>query len=137
MKVVQKEISIVTRKRFDFIKITKQIEEVLDSVKIRKGIVTVNVPHTTAGVILQEDDETIFKDIINMMEKILPLKNKYHHSHESNENAVSHVASTVIGTNVTLPVIDGKLKLGTWQDIFFVELDKGRNRTVMITIVGE
>ncbi len=137
MKAVQKEISLNTTKRYDFIKITKQVEEFVMSSKMKNGTVNISSLHTTASLIIQENDETVLKDIIDLFERILPTKGKYNHSHENSENAIGHVVSTILGTDITIPLVNGKLKLGTWQDVFFVELDKARNRTISITIIGE
>ena len=137
MKVFQKTISLNTKKMYDFVKITDKVQEALEESKLSNGIVFVNCPHNTASVILQEDDGTIFQDMIDMFDRILPLKEKYAHDSEGNENATAHQKSNLLGTSVSIPFKDKKLQLGTWQDVFFVELFEAKNRKVMITIIGE
>ena len=137
MKVVQKEISLTTRKRYDFVKITGRVVEIVKNSKLKNGIVSINSLHTTAGVIIQENDETIFKDMMNTFERILPLKERYNHLEEDNENAIAHQITTIIGNSVSVPVVNGELRLGMYQNIFFIELDKARNRTVSVTVIGE
>ncbi len=137
MKVAQKEIFVTTKKRYDFVKITEQVEELVKDAGFKDGIVSVNSLHTTASVMLQENDGTIFQDMVNAFERIFPLTEKYLHLEEDAENATAHLKSSIMGSSVTVPVINGKLELGTYQNILFVELDKARNRKVVVTIIGE
>lgn len=137
MKVFQKTISIETKKLYDFVRITDNIQKAVDESKIRQGMVFVNNMHTTTTLIIQENDPTIFKDLIDLFERILPLNEKYEHDYEGNENATAHLKQNLLNSSLSIPLKDGKLILGTWQDIFFVELFKPRDREVVVTIMGE
>ncbi len=127
------EITIKTKKRFDFVKITEKIEEIIKDFK--DGIAILYLPHNTCALIIQENDPTIFKDIENFFNKILPLNAKYEHNYEGSENATAHIINNLISKTLAIPFKDGKLQLGTWQDIFVVELFEPRERKVYISII--
>jgi secondary thiamine-phosphate synthase enzyme len=137
MGIFQKKISVQTKSMDEFVKITPDVQRVVTDSKIKNGIVFVNALHNTAAVILQEDDSTIHKDLVNTLEKIAPLKGKYFHDHEGNENATAHIKSNFLGTHVSVPLENNKLVFGTWQDIFLVEMFEGRRREVVVTVIGD
>lgn len=137
MRIFRKSILIKTKRMNDFINITSEIEKVVNDSKIKNGIVFVNSLHNTAALIMQEDDSTIHRDLVNMFEKITPLKEKYEHDYEGNENATAHLKTNLLTSNLTIPLADNKLVLGTWQQIFFIEFFRPRQREVIITVIGE
>ncbi len=137
MKLYQKSITVETKGLNDFTKITDEIQKIVNESKIKNGIVFVNNLHNTAAVIMQEDDPTIFKDMFKLLDKILPMNDKYAHDYEGNENAVAHQKQNLLGNSVSIPIKDGKLVLGTWQDVFLVELFEPRKRETVVTILGE
>ncbi|MFH8108909.1 MAG: secondary thiamine-phosphate synthase enzyme YjbQ [Candidatus Aenigmatarchaeota archaeon] len=137
MKIFQKTISIKTKKTNEFIKITDEVEEIVEESEIKNGMVFVNALHNTAALIIQEYDESIHRDLIKFFEKILPLEEKYFHDYEGNINATAHIKSNLLKTFLTIPIKEGKLFLGTWQDIFFVELFESRERKVFVTVIGD
>jgi secondary thiamine-phosphate synthase enzyme len=137
MKVFQKTIPVQTKGLNEFVQITDEMERIANESKIKNGMVFVNALHNTSAVIIQESDPTIHRDLINVLEKVAPLKGKYEHDYEGSENAAAHIKSNLLGSYVTAPLKDGKLVLGTWQNIFFVELFESRRREVMITLIGE
>lgn len=137
MKIFQKDIRIRTRAANEFIKITDEVEKVVKESKIKNGMVFVNALHNTAALIIQEYDESVHKDLIKFFEKILPLKEKYFHDYEGNLNATAHIKSNLLKTFLTIPLKEGKLLLGTWQNIFFVEMFEAREREVSVTVIGE
>jgi secondary thiamine-phosphate synthase enzyme len=137
MTVFQKTITARTEKIYDFVEITAEIEKAAKESKIRSGVVFANALHNTAALILQENDPTIHHDIINTLEKMVPMKDDYEHDYESNQNATAHIKSNLLGTHIAIPLKDGQLQLGTWQDVFVVELFEPRSRKVELTIVGD
>lgn len=137
MKIFQKDIKIRTKGANEFIKITDEVEKVVKESKIKNGMVFVNALHNTAALIIQEYDESIHRDLVKFFEKILPLKEKYFHDYEGSLNATAHIKSNLLKTFLTIPLKDGKLLLGTWQNIFFVELFESRERIVSVTVIGE
>jgi secondary thiamine-phosphate synthase enzyme len=137
MKVFQKEIRIGTKGANDFIDITEKVEELVIEAKVKNGIIALNSLHNTACLIIQENDETIFEDMKRFFDKILPLNEKYSHSYEGSLNATAHLKSNLLSQSITIPIKNGKLVLGTWQRIIFVELFESRERKVFVTILGE
>jgi len=137
MKMFQKAISVQTHEPNEFINITSEIQNVVSESKIKNGMVFANSLHDTASIIIQEDDSTIYEDMFNMFERILPLKVKYSHDYEENVNATAHQKCSLLGTSVNLPLENGKIVLGTWQQIIFIEFLEPRQRKVVVTIIGE
>ncbi|MEM5829729.1 MAG: secondary thiamine-phosphate synthase enzyme YjbQ [Candidatus Aenigmatarchaeota archaeon] len=137
MKIFQKNIKIKTRGTNEFVKITDEVEKAVKESKIKNGMVFLNALHNTAALIIQEHDKSIQKDLIKFLEKILPLREKYFHDYEGNINATAHIKSNLLKTFLTIPLKDGKLLLGTWQNIFFVEMFEAREREVSVTVIGE
>ena len=137
MKVFQKTVSIATKRLNNFVKITDGVQAVASESEIKNGIVFANALHNTAALIIQENDPSIHKDLVDLFERIAPLKGKHHHSYEGNVNATAHLKSNLLGTFVTIPLKDRKLVLGTWQNIFLVELFESRRREVLVTVIGQ
>jgi len=137
MRAFQKAVSVKTRGVNDFVLITSHVQKVAEESKIKNGMVFVNALHNTSALIIQENDPTIHEDLIRTLEKIIPMGEKYSHDYEGNENATAHLKSNLLGTFVTVPLKDGKLVLGTWQNIFLVEFFEPREREIVVTIVGE
>jgi len=130
-------LKIETKKPYDFIDITEKVQQLVEASGIKNGMVFLNSMHNTAALLLQENDRTIFEDMKEALERILPLKAKYHHDYEGNLNATAHIKTNLIGSSLTLPLEDGRLLLGTWQRIFFVEWFEARERKVLITVIGD
>jgi secondary thiamine-phosphate synthase enzyme len=137
MKIYQKEIKIETKGPYDFIDITDKVNDILKESGIKNGIVSLFSLHNTACIIIQENDETIFKDIEEFFNRILPLNTKYHHNYEGHINATAHIKTNLLSQSLCIPIKDGKVLLGTWQRIIFLELFESRERKVFITIIGE
>ena len=138
MKFYRDTIELKTEKYFQYINITKKVQEIVNKSKVKDGIVFVNAAHNTATVILQEDDSTIHEDTKEIIEELIPLNRGYRHDYEGNVNATSHIKNQIMGnSNLTIPVKDGNLALGTWQQVFFLELLESRSRKVIVTIIGE
>lgn len=137
MSVFQKTLEVKTKGVYDFVEVTGDIAEAVKESKIKNGIVSANALHNTAALIIQENDPTIHEDLTRALERLFPQDEKYEHDYEGNVNATAHLKSNFLGTSITLPLESGKLNLGTWQSVFFVELFEPRKRKVVVTIVGE
>ena len=138
MKFYRGIIELKTERYFQYVNLTDRIQNVVNESGIKDGMVFVNALHNTASVIIQEDDSTIHEDTMDIMEELTPLKREYRHSYEGNVNATSHIRNQMLGnSNLTIPLKDGKLVLGTWQQVFFLELLEPRNGKVVVTVIGE
>ena len=127
-------ISINTSSGEEFRDITSLVAEKVGSTGIREGIVTVFVPHTTAAVTINENaDPSVVQDITSWLDKLIPPGANYSHL-EGNSHA--HIKSSIIGSSRQIIVEGGKLRLGTWQGIYFCEFDGPRRREVWIRILA-
>lgn len=127
-----KEIQVETKSRVQFVDITAEVRRVLHECGCGEGLCHVYVPHTTAGVTVNEGaDPDVTRDILDQLEKLAPQGGNYRHAEG---NADAHVRSTIVGISQTLPVRGGDLALGTWQSVFFCEFDGPRRRRVLVTI---
>jgi len=123
-------ISINTRGRSEMIDITSKVEEELNGSGLKDGVCFLFVPHTTAGIAINENaDASVIADIQAMLNKLVPWEGTYRHLEG---NAAAHIKSSLIGNSVIVLVESGHLKLGTWQGIFFCEFDGPRSRKVYI-----
>lgn len=120
-------------KQTEFIDITRSVEEAVQKTKVRDGICIIFVPHTTAGVTINENaDPSVPKDILMELNKIVPFEDRYQHTEG---NSPAHIKSSLIGCSETVFVESGKLILGTWQGIFFCEFDGPRSRQVYVKVI--
>ena len=133
-KVVNKNFSFSTKGEIDFVDLTNQVREVVSESTIKNGIVHVFAPHATGILILTENDYALLNDIKVFLEEIAQKRGTYQHP----SNAHSHLRSMLLPPDKTLPVIDGRVKFGTWQSLLFVETDVyPRQRTLVIQVIGE
>lgn len=124
--------SVRTQKHTQFVDITQEVQAVLSKLGAENGVVTVFVPHTTAGVTINENaDPSVTADMADALEKAVPWKAQYRHSEG---NAAAHVKASMMGSSVQLIVEGGQLMLGTWQAVYFCEFDGPRSRNVWVAV---
>jgi secondary thiamine-phosphate synthase enzyme len=127
------KISIKTHSKSELIDITQEVNEIVQKSATKEGMGYVYIPHTTAGVTINENaDPSVRKDIINELDNIVPWNGSYTHGEG---NAAAHIKSTLVGSSVSIPISQGRLILGTWQGIYFCEFDGPRHREVLIQII--
>ncbi|MGR3311582.1 MAG: secondary thiamine-phosphate synthase enzyme YjbQ [Candidatus Brocadiales bacterium] len=127
------KIRLKTRSRTEFLEITQQVENVVHGSGVREGVCYVYVPHTTAGITINENaDPSVRRDILGTLNKTIPFDGNYTHAEG---NAAAHIKSSLVGFSVSVPICDGKLALGTWQGIFFCEFDGPRSREVFVQVL--
>ena len=137
MRVYQDEFEISTSKRIEAIDITHEVEKIVEKSKVKNGICQIFLPHATAGIVLEEAESGLIRDIEEDVKKRFPKRAGYEHD-RIDDNANSHLASGFIGQSRMLPVKDGRIVRGTWQKPLILELDGPRSmRRVFITIIGE
>jgi secondary thiamine-phosphate synthase enzyme len=125
-------IEISTRSRTEMIDITRDVAESVRKAGIKNGVCVVYVPHTTAAVTINEGaDPSVKKDILSMLNELVPFEANYLHTEG---NSAAHIKSTLVGASQSIPVADGKLVLGTWQSVFFCEFDGPRKRVARVTV---
>ncbi len=133
-KIFQQEITFSTKGELQFLNLTDEVKEVVKESKIKNGLVSLFAPHATGLIILNEDESGLRRDIKEFMERIIPKEGNYIHS----LNAHSHLRSLTFGVSQCIPVVNGELKLGTWQEILWVEVDvSARKRKLIVTVIGD
>lgn len=127
-------LRIKTSKRSQFVDITREVERVVRTLGVNSGVCHVYVPHTTAGVAINEHaDPDVARDVESIFDRLIAHEGPYRHAEG---NTDSHMKAILTGTSQTVLVEDGKLALGTWQGIFLCEFDGPRQRTVFVKVVG-
>lgn len=139
MKIYNNVIKFTTQGNTDIIDITNSVEEELVKSKINDGILLIFVPGATGAVTTIEYERELVKDTKELFQELVQENKQYYHNKtHSFGNATSHLRATLIGPSLVVPVTDGKLDLGTWQQIVFIDFDnRPRNRKIIIKIIGE
>jgi secondary thiamine-phosphate synthase enzyme len=131
-----KEFSVSTGKKYDMVDVTEQVKKIVKDSKIKEGVCTVYVPHATCAVLINENyDPNVMEDVLDAMAKLVP-EGKWRHDKVDN-NGAAHIKSAIIGPSETVPVKNGELLLGTWQDIMLADFDGPKQRKVIVEIVGK
>jgi len=139
-----KTILIDSAEKTDIVDITSGIKEVVKNSGVKDGFVLIFTPHTTTAIRMNENEEGLLKDIKKFLEEEAPSSKDYFHDKiedrkcppDEPSNAHSHIRSLLLGASETIPVMDSKLILGTWQSIFFIDLDGPRKRKVIVQVNG-
>jgi len=128
-------IDIKTRSKVELLEITQEIKRVVDSSRVQSGVCYLFVPHTTAGVMVNEHaDPSVVEDIIEQLDNVVPQHQRYRHLEG---NSPAHIKAVLVGSSETLLIEGGELILGTWQGIFFCEFDGPRNRGILVKVVPD
>ena len=129
------QFSVSTNSSTEMVDITSQVQNELKRAEIKSGICTVYVPHTTAGITINEGaDPAVARDMVMELNKIIPLQDEYAHAEG---NSAAHIKTSLLGSSVQIPVEEGRLSLGTWQSVFLCEFDGPRNRRVIVKVIGK
>jgi secondary thiamine-phosphate synthase enzyme len=126
------KLTIKTNARTEMLDITRLVQDTVNNKNIKDGIVTVFIPHTTAGVTINEGaDPDVKRDMLSEINKIVPFEDGYHHMEG---NSAAHIKTTLFGNSSQIIVQNGQLQLGTWQSIYFCEFDGPRTRKIWINV---
>ena len=138
---------VTTKSAPEFIDITNWVSECVSESNISNGFAVVFSKHTTAAVKINENEPLLLNDMATFLEKIFPRKHDYQHNNfeirtvnmndDESPNGHAHLQHLLLGTSETVPVINGEIQFGTYQSVFFIELDHPRAREVMVHVVGE
>ncbi|MFA4719679.1 secondary thiamine-phosphate synthase enzyme YjbQ [Pyrococcus kukulkanii] len=126
-------VRVTTSKEVEIIDITEKVREIVRKSGVEDGIVVVFTKHTTAGIIINENESGLISDLEKTLEKLIPKGAGYSHDRIDN-NAHSHLRAIILGSSVVIPVENGRLALGTWQSVLFVELDGPRTREIYVKV---
>jgi len=136
LTIFRQIMDVSTSQRMELLDITRQVEEIVNRSGFKVGLVNVYSRHSTSAVVVNENEAGLVEDFRVALEKLIPTGAGYRHDQIDN-NADSHIRSFLVGGSETIPIEDARMMLGTWQSIFFVELDGPRNRKVTVTVMGE
>jgi len=130
------EFSVRTREKKELVDITSQVRGEVAKSGIKDGIAIVFVPHATAALYLNEHEGGLMRDVLSFLDEIIPQNRSYLHN-RIDDNATAHLGSIVFKPFVVMPLTEGRLDVGTWQNVFLLEMDGPRTRRVIIKIIGE
>ncbi len=136
MKSYTAYLTFNTKNRRELIRITEQVKKIVEESGIREGLCLVSSMHLTASVIIQDDEEGLHEDIWKWLENLAPYKKDYKHHKTGEDNADAHLKNLLTHLQVVLPITNGKLDLGPWQEIFYAEFDGQRNKRVIVKVIG-
>ncbi len=125
-----------TKNRRELIRITDHVRNIVQESGIKEGLCLVSSMHLTASVIIQDDEKGLHEDIWKWLENLAPYKEDYKHHKTGEDNADAHLKNLLTHLQVVLPVTNGKLDLGPWQEIFYAEFDGQRNKRVIVKVIG-
>jgi len=137
MKVYVEEFHVSTKAREEIVVVTDKVESVVERSGVKKGIALIYVPHATAMVTANENEPRLKEDILNKLRSLFPRGAGYRHD-EIDDNANAHLANFFVGFHLAMPVVDGRLRRGTWQEVMLIEMDGPRSRrSVVVVVLGE
>jgi secondary thiamine-phosphate synthase enzyme len=126
-----------TKRQREYINITPEVERAVTKSKISEGMALVSAMHITAGVYVNDAEDGLIQDIEEWLQKLAPEGPNYHHHKTGETNGDAHLKSMLVHHQVIVPITQGKLDLGTWQQIFYAEFDGQRKKRVIIKVIGE
>lgn len=139
MKTFTEYLWFNTKKRYDFVNITPQVDECIRKSKVKEGLCLVNPMHITASVFINDNESGLHRDFGKWLEKLAPHQpiSQYDHNLTGEDNADAHLKRTILGREVVVAITDGKLDFGPWEQIFYGEFDGQRRKRVLVKIIGE
>ena len=126
-------LRVATGSLKEVVDLTERVEALIGRAKLREGLCSIFVTHTTAALTTGEIGEGTEQDLLDVVQQIIP-SIRFRHAHDPS-HAWSHMAASMFGPSLSIPVVDGRLTLGTWQSVLLVELDGPRERTVYVTFL--
>lgn len=126
-----------TRQRQEFIRITDEVRRIVDASGVGEGMVLVSAMHITAGVYVNDWEDGLIGDFQAWLEKLAPAGRPYRHHQTGEDNADAHLKRTIMGHQVLLPITNGDLDLGPWEQVFYAEFDGRRKKRVVVKVMGE
>jgi secondary thiamine-phosphate synthase enzyme len=137
MKFHTEHLWFQTKKHREYINITSEVEKAVEKSGIKEGMVLVSAMHITAGVYVNDAEDGLIADIDEWLEKLAPFRQDYRHHRTGETNGDSHLKSLLIHHEVIVPVTDGKLDFGPWQQVYYAEFDGQRKKRLLIKVMEE
>ena len=137
MQVTTEYLWFETKKRQEFIRITDEVSDIVRKSGVKEGMVLVSAMHITAAVYVNDWESGLIHDFETWLEKLAPSGLAYRHHQTGEDNADAHLKRTLMGHQVILPITEGKLDLGPWEQVFYAEFDGQRRKRVIVKVMGE
>ena len=131
-----KYLTLNTKNRYEFVNITREVEEAVRESKIQEGMCLVNSMHITSSIFINDEESGLKKDFMKWLEKLAPYGD-YEHHNTGEDNGDAHLKREIMGRQVVVAITNGKLDFGPWEQIFYGEFDGKRNKRILIKIIGE
>lgn len=137
MKSYHEYLTFNTKKRRDYINITPEVEKAVANSNMTEGLVLISAMHITAGIYINDAESGLIADIDEWADKLAPFGPYYRHHRTGEDNGDAHLKNLLVGSQVMLPITDGRIDFGPWQQVYYAEFDGQRNKRVVIKIIGE
>jgi secondary thiamine-phosphate synthase enzyme len=137
MKTATEYLWFNTKSHREYINITAQVEDIVAKTDIREGMVLVSAMHITAAVYVNDAEDGLIQDIDEWLEHLAPFSSKYRHHRTGETNGDSHLKSLLVHHEVIVPITNGKLDFGPWQQIYYAEFDGQRRKRVIVKVMGD
>ncbi|HFE53684.1 MAG TPA: YjbQ family protein [Bacteroidetes bacterium] len=137
MKSHTKYLWFNTQRHREYINITSEVEQAVRESGVQEGFVLVAAMHITAGVYVNDAEDGLIRDIDEWLEKLAPFRPDYRHHRTGETNGDAHLKNLLIGHEVILPITEGRLDLGPWQQVYYAEFDGQRRKRLIIKVIGE
>ena len=126
-----------TKKRREYINITHEVERILETSSINEGMILVSAMHITAGVYVNDAESGLIQDIDEWLENLAPFNPDYRHHRTGEDNGDAHLKNLLVHHQVVIPVTEGKLDFGPWQQVYYAEFDGMRRKRLIVKVMGE
>lgn len=145
VKIYKQKIDLESKNQIEFIDISDKVQKIIEDSGVREGNVTVFAPHTTMGVLINQNEPMLLQDFMRVLYKIVPMDDRYSHDlfelrknskSDGRSNGHSHCKSFLVGVSQNIPIEKGKLMINERQSIFAVEFDGSRKRDVVVQVIG-
>ncbi|MCR4327379.1 MAG: secondary thiamine-phosphate synthase enzyme YjbQ [Nanoarchaeota archaeon] len=137
MTVYSKKITIHTKERIQFVKVTDLIRQSVKESGVQDGIVLINSMHITSSIFINDDEKGLIRDFEIWLERLAPKDFPYNHNKTGEDNGYSHLWRTIMGREAVVSVQNFELELGKWEEIFYGEFDGQREKKILIKVLGE
>ena len=137
MKSFTEYLWFTTPRRRDLVNITDTVEALVKKSGVAEGLCLVSAMHITAAIWVNDDEEGLWQDLWELLERLAPFRENYRHHLTGEDNGDAHLKRTLVGHQAVLPVTKGALDLGPWEHVFYAEFDGKRKKRVVVKIIGE
>ena len=137
MKHLTEHLWFNTKERRDLVNITETIESLVKKSQVQEGFCLVSAMHITASIWVNDDEEGLWRDFWELLERLAPSGQPYKHHLTGEDNGDAHLKRTLVGYQAMLPITKGALDLGPWEQVFYAEFDGQRKKRVVVKIIGE